>query len=149
MPNFYILQLIFTMLLSSWLGFKLLCNTILETHFLISMSQKRPLLCDCYKETSSATNDHKAHKNETVHSQKTNICYQISSRSRCTQLCAFLILESTQEHITGSASALKAGRNDNTIVHVINSIILFKWQTTESHYRALASVIALNTKLAS
>jgi|GEM_PF-6113310 hypothetical protein len=149
MPNLYILQLIFSMVLSIWLGFKLFCNTNLETHFLISMSQREPLLCEYNKKISCATDDHKAHKNDKNHTQKTDVCYQISSRSRCTQLCAFLILEPTQEHITGSSSALKAGCNDDTIAYVINSIILFKWQTTESHYRALSTAIAQNTKLAS
>lgn len=148
MPNLYILQLTFSMMLSIWLGFTLFCNTTLETHFLISVSRKEPLLADCYKETSSDTNDHNSHKNEKSYFQKTDVYYQISSRSRCTQLCIFLILEPTQEHITGSSSAIKVGLNNDKIAETINSIILFKWQTTESHYRALASAITQNTKLA-
>jgi hypothetical protein len=149
MPNLYILQLAFSMLLSIWLGFTLFCSTTLETHFLISMSQENPLLGDCYKEISSDTNDHKAHINKKTHSQKTDVYYQISSRSRCTQLCIFLILEPTQEHIIGLSSAIKVVPNNDKIADMIKSIILFKWQTTESHYRALASAITQNTKLAS
>lgn len=149
MPNLYILQLVFSMVLNIWLGFTLFCNTTLETHFLISMSQKKPSLGDCYKETFSDTNEHNGHKDKKIHPQKTDVYYQISSRSRCTQWCIFLILEPTQEHLTASSSVMKVGRNNDKIADMINSIILFKWQTTESHYRALASAITQNTKLAS
>jgi hypothetical protein len=149
MPSLYMWQLAFSLMLSIWLGFTLFCNTTLETHFLILMSQQKPLLGDFYKKKSADTDDHKAHNSKKNHSQKTNVYYQISSRSRCTQLCIFLVLEFTQERIPGSSSAIKVGPDSDKTADMIHSIILFKWQTTESHYRALASAITQNTKLAS
>ena len=36
--------------------------------------------------------------------------------------------------------------NEHMTAHTVISTILFKWQTTESHYRALASAITQNMK---
>ncbi|MFT5711646.1 MAG: hypothetical protein ACI9DQ_000041 [Glaciecola sp.] len=129
-------------MLSLWLGYMFFCNTLLATHFWISMGRKELLLSE-YSETGISENNDEHIWTENG-PQSNEVHYQISPRSRCTQLCIFLILESRQ----GNAKKTADGQNVKNNEHTIASTILFKWQTTESHYRALACAIAQNTKRA-
>jgi len=113
------------------------------------MGQQERLLCKYSGGRVSGDNGHEAQMHEQSAEQKSAVVYQISSRSRCTQLCIFLILESKQGNILSSGVGHRTDNDAQTTARIITSTILFKWQTTESHYRALASAIAQNKKPAS
>jgi hypothetical protein len=144
--TFYTLQVVFTILLSIWLGYKFFYNTILVTHFWLLMGLKEPLLCDGSGGQVSGENDNRDHIYAQTGTQKNDVHYEISSRSRCTPLGIFLILESRQGNVIGTMNSQNAKNNEHMTAHTVISTILFKWQTTESHYRALASAITQNMK---
>lgn len=131
-------------MLGIWLGYRFFCNTILETHFWISLGRKETLLCD-YSGVGEP-DDNEAHIQAKYGPQKNDVHYQISPRSRCTQLCIFLILESRQGNVLGAIDSQNVRNNEHMTAHAITSTILFNWQTTESNYRALASAITQNIK---
>jgi hypothetical protein len=108
------------------------------------MGLKEPLLCDY--SWDGVPDENEAHIWTKTGTQKNQVHYQISPRSRCTQLCIFLILESRQGNVIGALESQNAKNNEHMTEHTITSTILFKWQTTESHYRALAAAIAQNIK---
>lgn len=110
------------------------------------MGQKEPLLCDYSDDELS--DDHEAQIYAKTGTQDNQVHYQISSRSRCTQLCIFLILESRQGNVLASMDGQKTKSNEHMTAHFTTSTVLFKWHTTESHYRALASAITRNIKRA-
>jgi len=144
--KFYTLQVVFTIVLSIWLAYKCFYNTILVTHFWLLMGLKEPLLCDGSGRRVSGENGNKAHIYAQTGTQKNDVHCQISSRSRCTPLGIFLILESRQGNVIGTMNSQNAKNNDPMTAHTVISTILFKWQTTESHYRALAFAITQNMK---
>ena len=126
LPKLYLLQCVFTTMLSVWLTYRLFSNTKVATHFSICVSQQSSLLCD-YSENSLLDTDksngsghYRTNDNSTI-----NGGYKICPRSRCTQCCIFLILESED-------------------LRVVSSTILFKWQLSDKDYRELALAIAQN-----
>ncbi|MFQ3206403.1 MAG: hypothetical protein ACI9IT_000539 [Glaciecola sp.] len=111
------------------------------------MGLKEPLLCDDSEGGVPDENDHEVYVYTKTGTQKNEVHYQLSSRSRCTQLCIFLILESRQGNVIGAEDSQNARNHEHMVAHTTTtSTILFKWQTTESHYRALASAMTQNKK---
>lgn len=128
MPNLYLLQFAFTTMLSVWLVYRLSRNTKLTTHFSICMGQKDLLLCDHSVDKLFDKDKQKTNKYLYTDNSKVVGCYQLSSRSRCTQFCIFLVLESKQQRLKSST-------------------LIFKWQLSEQHYRALTAAIARNVAI--
>jgi hypothetical protein len=126
MPNFYLLQYVFTSILSIWLIYRVCYNTKLATHFAVCVGQQDSLLSNCSVSNFYDSDEHNAKSCAALDSSTTEAGYQICSRSRYTQFCIFLVLESKQHR-------------------VVSSNILFKWQLTESHFRALTFAIAQHT----
>jgi len=129
MPNFYFLQYVFTAILSIWLIYRVCYNTKLATHFAVCVSQQDLLLSKCSVRKIYDDDEYNANSWEAIDSSTTRAGYQICSRSRYTQFCIFLVLESKQRR-------------------VVSSTILFKWQLSESHFRALTLAIAQHAALA-
>ena len=124
LPTLYLVQFVFTAMLSVWLTYRLYNNTKLATHFLIYVSQQSWLLCD-YSENRLLDTD-KANGSghyRTNDNSPINGGSKICPRSRCTQFCIFLILEPED-------------------LRAVSSTILFKWQLSDKDYRELALAIA-------
>lgn len=128
MPKLYLLQLAFTTMLSVWLVYRISSNTKLATHFAICMGQQESLLCDHSADKLFDNDEQKANKYPNIDNSKVGGGYHLCSHSRCTQFCIFLVLESKQQNLESST-------------------LLFKWQLSEQHYRALTSAIARNAAI--
>lgn len=87
------------------------------------MSQRDSLLSKCLVSEFHDDVENNADRCSIIDSLTTETGYQICSRSRYTQFCIFLVLESKHRR-------------------VVSSTILFKWQLSEKHYRALTLAIA-------
>ena len=86
------------------------------------------LLCDASVDKLFDNEKQKANKYLDIDDSKVDGDYQLSFRSRCTQFCIFLVLESKQQKLE-------------------SPMLLFKWQLSEQHYRALTSAIARNAAI--
>ncbi len=128
MPDLHLLQFAFTTMLSVWLVYRVSGNTKLTTHFAIGMRQQEILLCDASVDKLFDKDKQKANECLDIVNSKVNGEYQLGLRSRCTQFCIFLVLESKQQKLE-------------------SSMLLFKWQLSEQHYRALTSAIARNAAI--
>ena len=123
--SLYLLQIAFTAMLSFWLIYRISNNTKITTHFAICMRHQELLLCDHSVDKLFENGKQKANQHMNIDNSKVDGDYQLCSRSRCTQFCIFLVLES--KHLRHKSSTL-----------------LFKWQLSEQHYRALTAAIARN-----
>lgn len=83
------------------------------------------LLCDASIDKLFDNEKQKANKYLDIDNSKVEGDYQLGFRSRCTQFCIFLVLESKQHKLESPT-------------------LLFKWQLSEQHYRALSLEIARN-----
>jgi|GEM_PF-6335986 len=86
------------------------------------------LLCDAPMDKIFDNEKQKANKYLDIDDSNVEGDYQLSFRSRCTQFCIFLVLESKQQKLESQT-------------------LLFKWQLSEQHYRALTSAIARNAAI--
>lgn len=86
------------------------------------------LLCDASVDKLFDNEKQKANKYLDIDNSKVEGHYQLGFRSRCTQFCIFLVLESKQQKLESPT-------------------LLFKWQLSEQHYRALTSAIARNAAI--
>jgi len=127
-PNLYLLQFAFTTMLSIWFVYRVSSITKLTTHFAICIRQQEMLLCDAPMDKIFDNEKQKANKYLDIDDSNVEGDYQLSFRSRCTQFCIFLVLESKQQKLESQT-------------------LLFKWQLSEQHYRALTSAIARNAAI--
>ncbi len=149
----YLFQCTFTLLLSLWVGYKIVFNQRRVEHFYIDLGNQQQLshysnlFAGGKLSGSEATSETDPTSGESNHFEP-EVSFTISSRSRYTQFCLFLFLRKCHPSVRNKNANYHPSKDDGLIreKNSVSQKFLFKWQMSEGHYRTLTSTILRNMK---